>query len=144
MKDRGSMMLHFKGSDYRISWGSTWYDRMDRLHSRTTYITIYVWETDELRHIAGASLVFNAFLFSVRNKSSTDNRRITDLPPSTLKQRLESALLSVNSRVISNLSIFSYHVEPYIFCSHSLLREASYSLYLLYSMYWNILYRSDK
>ena len=24
-------MLHFKGSDYRRSQGSTWYDRMDRL-----------------------------------------------------------------------------------------------------------------
>ena len=31
MKDRGSMMLCFRGSDYRISRGSTWYDRMDRL-----------------------------------------------------------------------------------------------------------------
>ena len=31
MKDRGSMMLHFRGSDYRRSQGSTWYDRMDSL-----------------------------------------------------------------------------------------------------------------
>ena len=31
MKDRGSIMLHFRGSDYRISLGSTWYDKMDRL-----------------------------------------------------------------------------------------------------------------
>ena len=31
MKDRGRMMLHFRGSDYRISQGSTWYDRMDKL-----------------------------------------------------------------------------------------------------------------
>ena len=25
------MMLHFRGSDYKISRGSTWYDRMDSL-----------------------------------------------------------------------------------------------------------------
>ena len=31
MEDRGSMMLRFRGSDYRISCVSTWYDRMDRL-----------------------------------------------------------------------------------------------------------------
>ena len=63
---------------------------------------------------------FNEFHFFVMNKSSTYNRSITGLPPSTLKQRLESALLSVKPRVISNLSILSYHVEPYIFYSHSL------------------------
>ena len=55
---------------------------------------------------------FNEFLFSVRNKSSTYNKSIIGLLPSTLKQRLESALLSVNPRVISNMSILSYHVEP--------------------------------
>ena len=31
MKDRGSMILHFRGSDYKRSSGSTWYDRMDSL-----------------------------------------------------------------------------------------------------------------
>ena len=31
MKDRGRMMLRFKGSDCKRSSGSTWYDRMDSL-----------------------------------------------------------------------------------------------------------------
>ena len=31
MEDKGSMMLHFKGSDCKRSRGSTWYNRMDRL-----------------------------------------------------------------------------------------------------------------
>ena len=55
---------------------------------------------------------FNEFLFSSRDKSSKYNRRITILPPSTLKQRLEYALLSVKHRSISKFSIMSYHVEP--------------------------------
>ena len=59
-----------------------------------------------------SSCKFNEFLFSVRSKSLTYNRSITGLPPSTLKQRLESSLLSVNPRVINNMSIMSYHVEP--------------------------------
>ena len=31
MKDKGSMMLHFRGSDYRRYRGLTWYDQMDSL-----------------------------------------------------------------------------------------------------------------
>ena len=31
MKGRGRMMLHFRGSNYRISRGSIWYNRMDSL-----------------------------------------------------------------------------------------------------------------
>ena len=31
MKDRGRMMLCFKGSDYRRSRSLTWYDRMENL-----------------------------------------------------------------------------------------------------------------
>ena len=31
MKDIGRMMLHFRGSDYKRSRGSTWYDKMDIL-----------------------------------------------------------------------------------------------------------------
>ena len=31
MEDKGSMMLRFRGSDYKISLGLTRYDRMDRL-----------------------------------------------------------------------------------------------------------------
>ena len=58
------------------------------------------------------SLWFECFLFPIKNKSSTYNRSIIGLLPSTLKKMLESALLSVNPRVISNLSILSYHVEP--------------------------------
>ena len=58
-----------------------------------------------------SSCNFNELLFSIRNKSLTYNRSITGLPPSTLKQRLESSLLSLNPRAISKLSIPLYHVK---------------------------------
>ena len=61
--------------------------------------------------IKSPSCNFNEFLFSVRNKSSTYNRSITGVPPSTLEKRLESTLLSVNPRAISNLSILTYHIK---------------------------------
>ena len=59
-----------------------------------------------------SSCNFNEFLFSVRNKSSTYNRSITGIPPSTLKQRLESFLLLISPKE-NKLSIKSYHVEPH-------------------------------
>ena len=48
----------------------------------------------------------------LERSASTHNRSITSLPPSTLKQRLESILLSVKPRVTNNLSILSYRVKP--------------------------------
>ena len=54
----------------------------------------------------------SAFCHTSKNSSSTHNKSITGLSPSTLKQRLESTLLLVKPRIISKLSIMSYHVEP--------------------------------
>ena len=77
----------------------------------------------------------------VRNRSLTYSRSIIALPPSTLKERLESTLLLVNPKLNWKLYILPYHVlgsffNPYndFFNLHTCVSNPSgYSTYTSYS-----------
>ena len=88
----------------------------------------------------------NEFLFYVRNNSSTYNRSITGLSPSTLKQRLRSSSLYVIFKLLMYVlshgcllsswkAFFNFHTWVYLSCV--LTFSGCKCLFVVYAFCWH-------